>query len=123
MVVGEFRCQNLSMKETKIKHKQLVSDTYNDKLSVMEQLIQLALDNNYNLSCVKIIPIAVIKKLSELHAVRNDFSHGSAKSNEQCCQVISNHYDNIISIFKDIEELKNVSLIRYAGQENNIFEF
>ncbi|MCM0588726.1 MAG: hypothetical protein HEQ19_06405 [Gloeotrichia echinulata CP02] len=123
MVVGEFRCLNLPMKETAIRHKQLVSDTYHDKLSVIEQLIKLALDNNYNLSCIKIIPMKAIEKLSDLQAVRNDFAHGSAKSNEQCRQIIFQHYDNIISIFKDIEELKNATLMRYVGQLNNILEF
>ena len=123
LIIGEFRSIGLSMEETKIKSKQLVSDSLADRLSVIEQLVQLAIDKSYKLSCLDYISIDVVEKLRELNRVRNEFSHSSAKSTEQSSQLISKYQGYLISVLRDIREINNVEIIRYFSQQGNCLSF
>ncbi len=118
LIVGEYRSRGLSMTGTRIKSQQIISDSLNDKLSIIEQLIELAVDKSYELTCLNFISTEIVEKLRELNRIRNDFSHSSAKSNAQCKQLIEDHESEVFVILKEIKEISNVRLIRYIASDD-----
>ncbi len=123
LAVGEYRSRRIDMTGTKIKARQILSDSISDKLSTIEQLVQLAIRNNYELVCLKFVSVGVVEKLRELNRVRNEFSHSSAKSAAQCRQLIEIHEPEVLSILKEIREISNLILIRYIAQEEDVLLF
>jgi hypothetical protein len=111
------------MSGTTIKPRQIVSDSLDERLSIIEQLVKLSIDKGYSLSCLKYTSIAVVEKLRELNRVRNKFSHSFAKTDAQCRQTISEYKDEVLTILQSISEIRNIVLVRYISQEGSILSF
>lgn len=124
LILGEFRYFKFSMLGTTIKPKQIVSDSLADRLSIIEQLVRLAIDKGYNLPCLNYISIDVVERLRELNrVVRNSSSHSFSKVDAQCRQVISEYKDEVLKILRSISEIRHVILVRYVSQEGSILSF
>lgn len=124
LMIGEYRSRGLEMTGTRIKSKQILSDSLSEKLSIIEQLIKLAIDKNHDLVCLNFISTNVVEKLRELNRVRNEFSHSSAKTDAQCRQLIETYEPDVLSVLRAIKEISNVVLIRYvSSNEGNALLF
>ena len=69
---------------------------------------------------INMIPIETIMEMRELNRKRNGFSHIGALSDEQAGRIIAETEEQVLNLLRDLEELKEVHLIRYLGQEENI---
>ncbi|MBD2230968.1 hypothetical protein [Phormidium tenue] len=123
LIVSEYRHFRFSMTETAIKPKQIVSNKIDDRLSIIEQLITLAIDKNHPLPCLNYISNDVVDKLRELNRVRNEFSHSFAKTDLQCRQTISRYQGDVLNILQGISEISSITLARYVSQEESILSF
>jgi len=123
LIISEFRYFKFSMLGTTIKPKQIVSDSLDDRLSIIAQLVTLAIDEGYDLPCLNYISADAVEKLRELNRVRNKFSHSFAKTDSQCRQTISEYQSEVLAILQSISQIRNIVLARYISQEEDILSF
>lgn len=119
IVVGEFLFLEIPMNDTKIKKKEILSDRLYSKLDIIKQLLKLESLKNYEFNSLNIISNEVIKKIIELNQTRNAFSHSPALSEAQATKIYSECYPDVFSVLQDLENFKDVQLMRYRGQEGH----
>lgn len=115
LVIGEFRCAHIPLQTSRGTMEHLLSNTMNDKLGTITDLLNFASNQGYDLACSALIDVEIIEKIRELNRVRNGFSHSAAISEEQARQLFDVYYDQVLSILQQVEALGNVTLIRFAG--------
>jgi hypothetical protein len=116
MVVGEFRSRNLPMLGTTIKAKDLLSNSLDDKIEIISQLMDCAEANGYDLDCTQVIPRDAVERLRKFNRVRNDFiAHIAAKSHEQSRKLIDDYMEDMLALLYDLRGLQSVKLLRYVN--------
>ena len=120
LVVSEFRCKKISIEKSNVKFSAIFTEKLAEKLLNIERLMQFADQKGLDMVSKDIIPIELIIKMRELNRKRNGFSHIGALSNEQAGRIIAETEEQVLTLLRDLEDLKEVHLIRYLGQEKNI---
>ncbi len=119
IVLGEFGFLKISIEDADIKQNWIFSDRLSTKLLIIERLLILGQKNGYKLNSLNLIPIKIIKKIKVLNQIRNGFSHSPALSEEQASTIYSERSLELFSVLHDLENLKDIKLMRYSTQEGN----
>jgi hypothetical protein len=120
LVVSEFRCKKISIDKSSIKFGTIFTDKLAEKLLNIERLLQYASKNGLEMISADMIPVETIMEMRELNRKRNGFSHIGTLSDDQARKIIAETEEQVLTLLRDLEKLKELHLIRYLGQEINI---
>lgn len=94
-----------------------MSEYYSEKLAqrltIIENILDLCSKKSYILSCSGILSIDAISKLRNLNQKRNEFEHSFAATPEQQRDLYNELFPEMMTALKLLRDLNRISLFRY----------
>lgn len=111
--VADFRGASVPLKGADIKNRDFYSDRLHDRISTIEKLLDYGTAHRLDLPCLGLCTKDVLERIRELNRVRNEFSHASAKSEEQARAIIEETRDEVLAILREVRAIEDVDLLRF----------
>ena len=96
----------------KCKRRDLLSDRLAVRIGLIEGVLHQAHELGVDLQVASWLPIDVLGEVRRLNAVRNGFSHASAKSEVQAKALIEEAYPVFREVLLDLRDMRSIELMR-----------
>lgn len=121
LVVGEARHRQLDLRAVGVRWNLYWSDKINDKLNIIENILNYVVTNALDFECSTIIPLPTIAEIRQLNRERNGFAHASAKTEAQQRELYNKLYPDLERILRQLIKLEQVILFRYYEAETPLY--
>ena len=118
IVIGEARHRKIPLNEIGVNLKEYYSDRLAQKLTIIENIIDLCHKKNYTLVCSQILSIEAISQLRKLNQKRNSFEHSFAATPERQRDLYNELLPEMITALKLLRSLDKISLFRYHSTDD-----
>lgn len=113
VVVGEARHRKIPLKEIGVNLSEYYSDRLAQKLTIIENILDLCAKKYNTLSCSRVLSVNAISKLRALNQRRNEFEHSFAATSEQQRDLYNELFPEMLTALKLLRDLSTMSLFRY----------
>lgn len=114
LVVGEARHKNIPFKTFGlIKYNTFRSDKVNDKLTIVENILDYVTKNGFDFESAKVIPIELLTDIRKLNQERNGFEHASAKTAIQQKKLYFELFPIVSNLLNQLISFEKIKLFRF----------
>lgn len=117
LVVGEARHRKIPLKSLGIKWDKYWSDKINNRLLIIENILDHVTKSGIRFDCAKVIPLSTVSLVRKLNQERNGFEHAFAKTSAQQQALYAELYPQLESVLRQLIKLEEVKLFRYYSAE------
>ena len=117
LIIGEARHRKLPLKSLGIKWEKYWSDKINDKLLIIENILDYVTKSGIRFDCEKVVPLSTVSLIRKLNQERNGFEHAFAKTSAQQQALYAELYLQLELVLRQLIKLEEVKVFRYYSAE------
>jgi len=117
LIVGEARHRKIPLKSLGIKWDKYWSDKINDRLLIIENILDHVTKSGIRFDCAKVVPLSTVNLIRKLNQERNGFEHAFAKNAAQQQALYAELYPQLELVLRQLIKLEEVKVFRYYSAE------
>jgi hypothetical protein len=123
LIIGEYRFRRLKFSDAGVKLKLLFSDSINQRVENVRNMLDGATTCGARLLCHDLVPLAVLDGIAGLNSdVRNEISHVQSLSEWQAKALFAEILPKVRDVLLNLEKLEGMGVRRLLGIKASIYE-